>query len=39
MKEESVRKEEYRLSGDAVLSAIKEIVHAGNVRRITIKNE
>lgn len=39
MDEENVRKEEFRVRGDAVLSKIKEIIHEGNVRRITIKNE
>jgi hypothetical protein len=39
MNEDTVRKEEYRLTGDAVLGKVKEIVHAGNVRRITLKNE
>ncbi len=39
MSEETVRKEEYRLTGEAVLAKVKEIVHAGNVRRITLKNE
>ncbi len=39
MTEDSVRKEEFQLTGDAVITKIKEIVHAGNVRRITIKNE
>ncbi len=31
--------EEFTVSGDAVVSKLKEIVHEGNVRRITIKNE
>ena len=31
--------EEFRVSGEAVLSKIKELVHEGNVRRITIKND
>ena len=39
MDEENVRKEEFRVTGDAVLAKIKEIIHEGNVRRITIKNE
>jgi Domain of unknown function (DUF4342) len=39
MAEENVRKEEFRVKGDAVIAKIKEIVHEGNVRRITIKNE
>lgn len=31
--------EEFRVSGEAVLAKIKELVHEGNVRRITIKND
>jgi hypothetical protein len=36
---ESVRREEFQVSGDAVVAKIRELVHAGNVRRIIIKNE
>lgn len=32
-------KEEFRVSGEAVLSKVKELVREGNVRRITIKND
>lgn len=39
MGEEKVRKEEFQVSGDAVIAKIKELIHQGNVRRITIKNE
>lgn len=39
MAEENVRKEEFRVKGDAVIAKVKELVHEGNVRRITIKNE
>lgn len=31
--------EEFRISGEAVLAKIKELVREGNVRRIAIKNE
>ncbi len=31
--------EEFRVSGEAVVSKVKELVREGNVRRITIKNE
>ncbi|MGL4610878.1 MAG: DUF4342 domain-containing protein [Trueperaceae bacterium] len=31
--------EEFKVSGEAVVSKVKELVHEGNVRRITIKNE
>ena len=33
------RKEEFQVTGEDVIAKIKEIVHAGNVRRIIIKNE
>ena len=32
-------REEHRVSGDKVISKIKELIHQGNVRRIIIKNE
>lgn len=31
--------EEFRVSGESVLAKVKELVHEGNVRRITIKND
>ncbi len=34
-----VKSEEFQFSGDALLAKIKEILHAGNVRRVIIKNE
>ncbi len=39
MTEEQVRTEEFQFSGDALIAKIKEILHAGNIRRILIKNE
>ena len=39
MSEEKVYKEEYRVSGDAMVARIKELIHEGNVRRIILKNE
>jgi hypothetical protein len=39
MDEHKVRTEEFKITGDAVISKIKELVHEGNVRRIIIKNE
>lgn len=36
---EDIRKEEFQVTGEDVIAKIKEIVHAGNVRRIIIKNE
>lgn len=31
--------EEFEISGDKVLAKVKELIHAGNIRRIMIKNE
>lgn len=31
--------EEFKVSGEAVLAKVRELVHEGNVRRITIKND
>lgn len=39
MATEKVRKEEFQVKGDAVIAKIKELIHEGNVRRITIKND
>lgn len=36
---DQVRTEEFRVNGDALVATIKQLVHEGNVRRITIKNE
>ncbi|MGA2141399.1 MAG: DUF4342 domain-containing protein [Brevinematales bacterium] len=36
---EKVRTEEFKVSGDSLLSKIREIIHEGNIRRITIKND
>jgi hypothetical protein len=33
------RWEEHKVSGDRVISKIKELIHEGNVRRVIIKNE
>jgi len=39
MNKEKVRIEEYKISGDKLIAKVKELVHAGNIRRITIKNK
>jgi hypothetical protein len=39
MNEEKVRTEEFRVSGEGLLAKFKELVHEGNVRRLSIKNE
>jgi hypothetical protein len=31
--------EEFRVSGEQLLAKIKELVHAGNIRRISIRNK
>lgn len=31
--------EEFSISGDSLVPKIKELIHQGNIRRITIKNE
>lgn len=33
------RYEEYRVTGEKLLAKFKELLHEGNIRRITIKNE
>ncbi len=39
MSDPEIRKEEFKVNGDALLATLKELVHEGTVRRITIKNE
>jgi hypothetical protein len=39
MTEEEVRTEEYQVSGDILVTKVKELVHEGNIRRIIIKDE
>ncbi len=34
-----VHSEEFRLSGDQVVSKVKELINEGNIRRIVLKNE
>jgi hypothetical protein len=33
------RTEEFKLSGGEVLDKVKHLIHEGNIRRITLKNE
>jgi hypothetical protein len=33
------KREEFRVTGDAVIAKLKELLHEGNIRRIIIKNE
>lgn len=37
--QEVVRTEAHRVSGDRLLSKVKEIVHQGNIRRIIVQND
>ena len=39
MSEEKVRREEFSISGEALIEKIKELVHEGNIRRIIIKDK
>ena len=39
MTEEKIRVEEYAVSGDEVVHKVKQLVHEGNIRRISIKTE
>lgn len=36
---ENARREEFQFSGDTLLGKVKDIIRAGNVRRVVIKNE
>ena len=37
MSEEKVKTEEFSVNGEELISKIKELLHEGNIRRITIK--
>jgi hypothetical protein len=39
MNQEAQRTQEFTLDGDEVVAKVKELLHEGNIRRITIKNE
>ncbi len=39
MSDKKIRFEEYRVDGAKLLEKVKEIIHQGNIRRITIKND
>jgi Flp pilus assembly pilin Flp len=39
MNSQTQRTQEFELNGDEVVAKVKELVHEGNIRRITIKNE
>ena len=37
--EDRVTVEEFKISGDALVAKVKDLIHQGNIRRISIKNE
>lgn len=39
MSEEEVKVEEVKVTGEMLVSTIRHLLHEGNIRRITIKNE
>jgi len=39
MDEEKIRKEEFVISGEKLVSTVKKLVRQGNIRRVTIKNK
>ena len=39
MNDQASTREEIRVSGDQLVSTVKRLVHEGNVRRITLKDE
>jgi len=39
MNKEKIRKEEFAISGEKLVSTVKELVRQGNIRRVTIKNK
>ena len=39
MTDEKVRVEEFELSGDQVVTKIKQLLHEGNIRRISLQTE
>ena len=39
MDEEKIRKEEFTINGEKLVSTIKKLVREGNIRRVTIKNK
>jgi hypothetical protein len=39
MTDKKSRVEEFEVDGDKIVETVKRLVHEGNIRRITIKNE
>jgi hypothetical protein len=36
---QNARQQEFKVTGDAVVAKLKELLHEGNIRRITLKND
>ncbi len=39
MSQEKTRTEEFQVNGEELLEKVKELMHAGNIRRIIIRNQ
>ena len=39
MPDSNYRTEEFQINGEEIIAKLKELMHEGNIRRITIKNE
>ena len=39
MSDQQTRSEEHRVSGERLVSKVKELIHEGNVRRIILRND
>jgi hypothetical protein len=39
MTDKKIRIEEFEVDGDKIVETVKRLVHEGNIRRITIKND
>lgn len=39
MGEQKVTTEEFKVQGEQILAKVQELIHQGNVRRISVKNE
>lgn len=39
MNDENVHREEVKVTGEALVGAVRQLLHEGNIRRLTIKND
>ncbi len=39
MSDENVQREEVKVTGEALVGAVRQLLHEGNIRRLTIKND